>query len=60
VQQPAPATAAAFEQAVHTVAETTAALLVQLPPRRQPPATLPPLRRPAVRARLGREGQTRV
>jgi hypothetical protein len=34
-----------FEQAVAEVAATTAALLGELPPRRQPPATLPPLRR---------------
>ena len=52
VQQPSAATAAAVEAAVRNVADTTAALLAQLPPRRQPPATLPPLRRPALRARL--------
>ena len=27
-------------------------LLADLPPRRQPPATIPPLRRPEVRARI--------
>jgi hypothetical protein len=41
-----------FEQAVREVTETTARLLAALPPRRQPPATVPPLRRPEVRARM--------
>lgn len=53
VQQPSAATAAAVERAVRDVAAATAALLAELPPRRQPPATVPPLRRPEVRARLG-------
>jgi hypothetical protein len=35
----------AFEQAVDAVAAATTELLGQLPPRRQPPPTLPPLRR---------------
>jgi hypothetical protein len=43
----------AFESAVAEVAEVTARLLVVVPARRQPPPTLPPLRRPEVRARLG-------
>jgi hypothetical protein len=43
----------AFEAAVAEVAHATAHLLEALPPRRQPPATVPPLRRPSVRARLG-------
>lgn len=42
----------AFEAAVEEVAGTTARLLAVLPPRRQPPPTVPPLRRPEVRARL--------
>jgi hypothetical protein len=54
VQKPTAATEAAVEQAVREVADATAALLAQLPPRRQPPPTVPPLRRPEVRARLGR------
>jgi hypothetical protein len=33
-----------FEQAVTAVARATSELLAALPPRRQPPATLPPLR----------------
>ncbi len=42
---------AAFEEAVTTIAEATSRLLDQLPPRRQPPPTLPPLRRlPLARA----------
>jgi hypothetical protein len=35
----------AFERAVRKVSEATAELLGDLPPRRQPPPTLPPLRR---------------
>jgi hypothetical protein len=37
------------------VADITEALLAGLPARRQPPKTVPPLRRPEVRARLGLE-----
>lgn len=43
----------AIDQAVREIAAATRKLLDNLPPRRQPPATLPPLRRPEVRARLG-------
>jgi hypothetical protein len=46
------ATAPAFERAVQVVADATATLLEDLPPRRQPPPTLPPLRR------LSRRGLT--
>jgi hypothetical protein len=53
VQQQSEATAAALDEAVRDIAAATSALLAQLPPRRQPPPTLPPLRRPEVRARLG-------
>ena len=35
------------------IAEITEQLLEELPARRQPPLTLPPLRRPEVRKRLG-------
>lgn len=42
----------AFEQAVAEVAAATARLLEVLPERRQPPTTIPPLRRPEVRARI--------
>ncbi len=44
--------ASAFEAAVAEVTETTTRLLGALPPRRQPPKTVPPLRRPEVMARL--------
>lgn len=40
-----PATEEAFENAVRVVAAATAELLAELPPRRQPPTTVPPLRR---------------
>jgi len=49
VQGPSPRTDAAFERAIQQVAATTAELLAELPPRRQPPPTLPPLRRIAAR-----------
>jgi hypothetical protein len=45
--------AAGMEIAAMQIADITEDLLVGLPPRRQPPKTLPPLRRPEVRARLG-------
>jgi hypothetical protein len=51
VQTVTPRTAEAVEQAVDLVAEATARLLGQLPPRQQPPATIPPLRRLAQRSR---------
>jgi hypothetical protein len=41
-----------FEAAVAEVTATTMRLLSELTPRRQPPKTVPPLRRPEVRARL--------
>jgi hypothetical protein len=53
ITHPTPATSEAFEQAVATVARATAEVLRELPPRRQPPKAVPPLRRPEVRARLG-------
>lgn len=45
VQKPSPATEVAFERAVAAVAAATAELLADLPERRQPPPTVPPLRR---------------
>ena len=45
VQSTSAATEQAFERAVLQVAEATTELLATLPPRRQPPPTLPPLRR---------------
>ncbi len=48
-----PITAAdAFEAAVAEVTNSTARLLAALPARRQPPPTVPPLRRPEVQARI--------
>jgi hypothetical protein len=45
IRKPSAANEARFEQAVAEVAATTAALLAEIPERRQPPKTLPPLRR---------------
>lgn len=45
VNKPTAATQAAFERAVGEIAHVTAHLLADLPPRRQPPPTVPPLRR---------------
>ena len=50
VQKPSTRTEEAVERAVRTIAEATAELLEALPPRQQPPPTLPPLRRLAARA----------
>ena len=44
-------TEAAFDLAVRQVAEATTELLAALPPRQQPPPTLPPLRRLAAKTR---------
>lgn len=52
ITHPAPATEAAFERAVAAIAQVTSGVLRDLPPRRQPPKAVPPLRRPQVRARL--------
>jgi hypothetical protein len=45
VQKPSANTGDAFERAVARVTEATTVLLAELPPRKQPPKTLPPLRR---------------
>ncbi|MEX2658908.1 MAG: DUF2277 domain-containing protein [Acidimicrobiales bacterium] len=45
VQTTSAATAEAFERAVEVIAGATTDLLRELPPRKQPPPTLPPLRR---------------
>jgi hypothetical protein len=50
--RPTGANTDAFETAVAEVTATTTRLLADLAPRRQPPKTVPPLRRPEVRARL--------
>jgi hypothetical protein len=50
VQKTSAATEAAFEQAVAEITVITTRLLAELPPRKQPPATEPPLRRLARQA----------
>jgi hypothetical protein len=52
ITRPTAANTEAFEAAVAEVTATTTRLLDALPKRRQPPKTVPPLRRPEVRARL--------
>jgi hypothetical protein len=47
----------AFELAVAKVTRATAELLATLPPRKQPPPTLPPLRRIAARRAEAAEAQ---
>jgi len=53
ITRPSAANVDAFEAAVAEVTATTTRLLSELPQRKQPPKTVPPLRRPEVRARLG-------
>jgi hypothetical protein len=50
VQKTSPHTEEAFERAVLLVTAASTELLAELPPRQQPPPTLPPLRRIAARA----------
>ena len=50
VQKTSAETAEAFERAVAQITAATTALIATLPPRKQPPPTLPPLRRIAARA----------
>lgn len=45
VQKTSEATAEAFERAVAIITEATADVIASLPARRNPPPTLPPLRR---------------
>ena len=53
VTRPNVALADRFEAAAGEIAAITEQLLDDLPVRRQPPKTVPPLRRPEVRERLG-------
>jgi len=53
VTKPAGATHDAMHDTAHEIADLVEALLAQVPARRQPPKSLPPLRRPEVRARMG-------
>lgn len=52
VQSTSAATAEAFERAVRVITTATTELLAELPPRKQPPPTLPPLRRIAARTQV--------
>ncbi len=45
VTSPSERTEAAFERAVRRVTAATTDLIADLPPRKQPPKTVPPLRR---------------
>lgn len=54
ITHPSASQADAFEAAIAEISATTARLLGALPPRRQPPKTVPPLRRPDVVARATR------
>lgn len=45
IRHPSAATEEVFERAVATIAAATASLLDELPPRKQPPTTVPPMRR---------------
>jgi len=50
ITKPSGVTIDRFEEAVAEIAAISTALLADLPPRRQPPPTLPPLRRGHVHA----------
>jgi hypothetical protein len=51
--RPRPELSKLLDQAALEVAEITERLLANVPSRRQPPKTVPPLRRPEVRKRMG-------
>jgi len=55
IAKPNPALVEAMNAAALEVADITEHLLEGLPARRQPPKTVPPLRRPEVRRRMGLE-----
>ncbi|TDZ77101.1 hypothetical protein DE4585_01355 [Mycobacteroides salmoniphilum] len=56
IQKTSDANRESFEHAVAEVTATTMRLLASLPARRQPPKTVPPLRRPEVQARIAARG----
>ncbi|MEP9390974.1 DUF2277 domain-containing protein [Gordonia sp. VNQ95] len=56
IRAPSAANAEIFEATVTAVAAATRELLAELPQRRQPPKTVPPLRRPEVQARIAARG----
>ncbi len=45
IREPSAATSEVFEKAVAIIAAATSELLTELPPRKQPPTTVPPMRR---------------
>jgi hypothetical protein len=53
VAKPSLTLAATMERAARDIADITEEVLSQVPSRRVPPKSLPPLRRPEVRARMG-------
>jgi hypothetical protein len=55
ISKPNPSLADQMESAALEVASITEELLAEVPKRRQPPKSVPPLRRPEVRKRLGLE-----
>jgi hypothetical protein len=55
VSKPSPNSAELMKHAEAEIADIVSQLLAALPPRRQEPTTVPPLRRPQVRAKLGLE-----
>ncbi len=55
ITKPNAALVEAMDAAALEVADSTEPLLAGLPARRQPPKTVPPLRRPEVRRRMGLE-----
>jgi hypothetical protein len=60
IRAPNDASREAFELAVAEVAAATAKVLDQMPSRRQPPPTVPPLRRPEVQARIAARDAQKV
>jgi hypothetical protein len=55
VTKPSGATHDEMHAVSHQIADLVEGLLAHVPARRTPPTSLPPLRRPEVRARLGLE-----
>jgi hypothetical protein len=55
ISKPNAAVSERMHAAAHEIAAITHELLEHVPARRQPPQTVPPLRRPEVRHRLGLE-----
>jgi hypothetical protein len=53
VARPNPELTRSLDEAALEVAEITERVLANIPARRQPPKTMPPLRRPEVRKRMG-------